>query len=145
MGTMAEEMMRLIACASVIALAVFWGPRSSSAQQTTAPAGMRETITVRLTNFAFDPEHLRLKAGVPVRLRLVNESGGGHDFSAPAFFAASSVLPGGSLPSNGEVAVASHQAVEIALVPRTPGTYHVECTHFLHSFFGMHGTVEVTP
>jgi hypothetical protein len=30
-------------------------------------------------------------------------------------------------------------------VPRLPGTYHLECTHFLHSFFGMHGTIEVTP
>jgi plastocyanin len=30
-------------------------------------------------------------------------------------------------------------------VPRTPGTYRVECTHFLHSVFGMHGTIEVMP
>jgi plastocyanin len=145
MDTMAEETMRIIAWASVITLAVFWLPRSGIAQQTPAPASMGETITVRLTNFAFDPDHLRLKAGVPVRLRLVNESSGGHDFSAPALFAASSVLPGGSAPSNGEMAVGSHQTVELALVPRTPGTYHVECTHFLHSFFGMHGTVEVIP
>jgi hypothetical protein len=35
--------------------------------------------------------------------------------------------------------------VEIALVPRAPGKYRLECTHFLHSLFGMHGLVEVTP
>jgi plastocyanin len=140
-----EEIMRLIARASVIALVVFSTPSSGSAQQTTAPARDIDTITVRLSNFAFDPDHLRLKAGTPVRLRLVNETGGGHDFSSPAFFAASSILPGGSSPANGEMAVGSHQTVEIALVPRAPGTYRLECTHFLHSLFGMHGLVEVMP
>src|SRR5664279_4992350 len=132
--------MRIIARGSVIALAAFSAPLSGSAQQTTASANSN-VITVRLSNFAFDPDHLRLKTGVPVRLRLVNESGGGHDFSSPAFFAASSFLPGSSAPPNGEVAVGSHQTVEIALVPRTPGSYRVECTHFLHSLFGMHGAV----
>jgi len=102
-----------------------------------------EAITVRLSDFAFDPEHLRLKAGVPVRLRLVNDSGGGHDFSAPAFFAASSSLPGSLPPTDGGIEVGSHQTVEIALVPRMAGTYPLECSHFLHSLFGMSGTIEV--
>jgi plastocyanin len=137
--------MRIMACSSVIALAAFSAPLSSIAQQTTPPTSEGNAITVRLSNFAFDPDHLRLKAGVPVRLRLVNESSGGHDFSAPAFFAASSVLSGSSAPSNGEVAVGSHQTVEIAVVPRAPGTYRVECTHFLHSLLGMHGAIDVRP
>jgi plastocyanin len=137
--------MRIIAYASVIAVGIFSTPLLGSAQQTMAPASEIKTITVRLSNFAFDPDHLRLKAGVPIRLRLVNESNGGHDFSAPAFFAASGFLPGSPVAPNGEVAVGSHQTVEVALVPRAAGTYHLECTHFLHSFFGMHGTVEVMP
>ena len=137
--------MRMFACASVIVLAAFSAPPSGRAQQPADQAGVSETITVRLSNFAFDPEHLRLKAGVPVRFRFVNESSGGHDFSAPAFFAASSTLPGSSAPPNGDVAVGAHQTVEIAVVPRKPGKYALKCTHFLHSFFGMHGTVEVIP
>jgi plastocyanin len=137
--------MRIIAGVFVIALMVCLTPRSGSAQQTRSPAGEAETITIRLSSFAFAPDHLRLKAGVPVRLRLVNASNGGHDFSAPAFFAASRVLPGSWAPPDGDVAVGSNQTVEIALVPRTPGTYRFECTHFLHSLFGMHGTVEVLP
>ena len=36
------------------------------------PASGGEVITVQLSNFAFDPDEIRLKAGVPVRLRLVN-------------------------------------------------------------------------
>ncbi|MEA2737605.1 MAG: hypothetical protein QOH05_912 [Acetobacteraceae bacterium] len=139
-----EEIVRIIAWASAVALAAFSIP--ASGEQRTAPlANDGETITVRLSSFAFDPDHLRLKGGMPVRLRLVNESSGGHDFSAPGFFAASNFLPGSSAPPNGDAAVGSRQTVEIALVPRTPGTYRVECTHFLHSLFGMHGTIEVTP
>lgn len=138
--------MRRIALCLVIALAAFSTPLAkSSAQQTTAPADERNTVTVRMSNFAFDPNHLRFKAGVPVRLRLVNESGGGHDFSAPAFFAASGFPPGSSAPPDGAVDLGSHQTVEIVVVPRTPGSYRVECTHFLHSLFGMHGMIEVTP
>jgi uncharacterized cupredoxin-like copper-binding protein len=104
-----------------------------------------ETIAVQLSNFAFAPEHLQLKAGVPVRLRLMNESNGGHNFSAPKFFATSTFPPGVPAPPDGEVAVGSRQTVEITVVPHTPGAYRLECTHFLHSLFGMHGTIEVVP
>ena len=88
--------MRITACALLIAVTAFSAPLSGYAQRITAPASDVEIITVRLSNFAFEPEHLRLKAGVPVRLRLVNESNGGHDFSAPTFFATSTFLPGSS-------------------------------------------------
>jgi plastocyanin len=140
-----DDVMRVIMWALVIAPGMFSAPSSGIAQQTTAPTRDIENITVRLSSFAFDPAHLRLRAGLPIRLRLVNDSGGGHDFSAPAFFAASTMLPDSSAPSDGDVAVGAHQTVEIGLVPRSPGTFHLECTHFLHSFFGMHGTVEVMP
>jgi len=133
-----------IAYASVIALAAFsWAPPKQ--ERTTVLVNDVETITVRLSNFAFEPAYLRLKAGVPVRLHLANESNGGHDFSSPAFFAASSFPPGIAAPAHGEAAVGSRKTVDITVVPRTPGTYRLECTHFLHSLFGMHGTIEVVP
>ena len=69
------------------------------------PTGDGGAITVRLSNFAFGPEDLRLKAGAPVRLRIVNDSDTGHNFSAPAFFAASGLLAGSSIPLNGAVEV----------------------------------------
>ena|ERR1700722_6555062 len=136
--------MRIIAYASAIALVAYSQPAPGQ-QATPAPIDGDTTITVHLSNFAFDPAHLRLKAWVPIRLRLENESSGGHDFSAPAFFAASNFLPGASPPPHGNVAVGAHQTIEIAVIPRTPGLYRLECTHFLHSFFGMHGTIEGTP
>jgi plastocyanin len=133
-----------IAYASVIALAAL-SSAPSKHERTTVLVNDAETVTVQLSNFAFEPAYLRLKAGVPVRLRLINDSNGGHDFSAPAFFAASSFPPGTAAPPNGEVAVGSHKTVDITIVPRVPGAYRLECTHFLHSLFGMHGTIEVIP
>jgi uncharacterized cupredoxin-like copper-binding protein len=133
-----------IAYASVIALAAFTSAPSEH-ERTTVLVNDAEPLTVQLSNFAFEPAYLRLKAGVPVRLHLANKSNGGHDFSAPTLFAASTFPPGTSAPPHGEVAVSSHETVDIIVVPRTPGTYRLECTHFLHSLFGMHGTIEVVP
>jgi plastocyanin len=137
--------MRIIIIPLIIALAACSAQPPAGTGQATAPPSDSGTVTVRLSNFAFDPEHIRLKAGAPVRLRFVNDSDGGHDFSAPSFVAASSFPPGSPKPVDGAVEVASHQTVEIALTPNVPGTYPFECTHFLHSTFGMHGTVEVVP
>lgn len=109
------------------------------------PASEGKGVTVRLSNFAFDPDRLILKAGVPVTLTLVNDAGGGHDFSAPAFFAASSIQPGSPVTAEGRVPVEANQTVAVTLVPRTPGTYPLDCTHFLHDMFGMHGTIQVLP
>jgi uncharacterized cupredoxin-like copper-binding protein len=114
-------------------------------QRTAVPLADGKTITVELSSFAFDPEQIRLKTGVPILLRLVNESDGGHNFSAPTFFGASRFLPGSSMPSNGAVDVGPHQTVEIAVMPGAPAAYPLECTHFLHSAFGMHSTIEVMP
>jgi plastocyanin len=102
------------------------------------------TITVRLSSFAIEPETIRLRAGVPVRLQLVNESSGGHNFSAPGFFAASR-FPAGTAPPAGVVEVPARSRAEVVVVPLTPGTYRVECTHFLHALFGMTGRILVEP
>jgi uncharacterized cupredoxin-like copper-binding protein len=134
-------MMRIVGSALAIVLVAVCGAPPAVAQAGAAV----QTVTVTLSNFAFEPEHLRLKAGVPVRLRLVNDSSGAHDFSAPAFFAASSFPPGTSAPKDGDIDVAGHDTVEINLIPRTAGTYRLKCTHFLHGLFGMHGSIEVSP
>ena len=135
---------RIIACGAII-VATATGIPASAQQRVGTAANDAAIITVQMSNFAFAPAHLNLRSGVPVRLRLVNESSGGHDFSAPAFFAASSFPAGSAPPPKGEVAVGSRQTIELTLTPRVPGTYRLECTHFLHSFFGMHGTIDVLP
>jgi len=102
-----------------------------------------EMVTVRLSNFAFTPNLLHLRSGVPVRLRMVNDSGGSHSVSAPALFLLASAFPDGAPPAGGKVELGPGQTQDLLLVPHAVGTYKLECTHFLHGLFGMTGSIVV--
>jgi uncharacterized cupredoxin-like copper-binding protein len=121
----------MVACAG-------WLMASDAVSQTASP----ETIVVHLSNFTITPEKLHLRSGRVVLLHIVNDSSGGHDLSAPELFAAST-FPGGAPPTDGRVEVGSKQSRDVVFMPRVPGTYKVECTHFLHSLFGMNGSILV--
>ncbi len=116
-----------------------------------APAGMLaaqapppQVVSVALSSFKFAPAELRLRQGQAYRLHLINTSGGGHDFAAPEFFAASSIAAGDrGLVVNGKVKLAGKHSVDIALTPGKAGTYPLRCTHFLHSSMGMSGRIIV--
>jgi uncharacterized cupredoxin-like copper-binding protein len=102
-----------------------------------------QRVEVRLSSFDFTPSTLHLKAGRPVVLHLVNSGSGGHDFTAPAFFAAARVRPtdrGSAV--KGSVELSGGQSVDIALVP-TAGTYPLKCSHAFHKTFGMSGRIVV--
>ena len=121
--------------AVLFALAMI-APLPALAQDAPAP----RTVEVRLSNFSFTPEAIALAAGRPVTLHLVNTGGGGHNFSAPEFFAAASDVSGPV--EEGEVEVPGHQGVDIRLTPAR-GSYRLRCTHSLHTAFGMRGTISV--
>jgi len=98
------------------------------------------TVEVQLSSFDFTPATIRLRAGEPVVLRLVNTGSGGHNFAAPEFFAAAAGVSG---PVNrGAVEVAGHRSADVRLTP-TRGSYRLRCTHTLHSTFGMRGRILV--
>ncbi len=103
-----------------------------------------ERVEVRLSSFAYAPNPIRLKAGRPVVLHLVNVAGGGHDFTAREFFAAADVRPGdrGAI-MRGKVEVGGHRSRDVALVPRA-GHYPLKCTHMLHKALGMKGDIVVS-
>jgi uncharacterized cupredoxin-like copper-binding protein len=105
--------------------------------------GAAKTMTVKLTDFDFTPSDLNFEAAQPVKLMLVNDGSGVHDFSAPAFFAAASLRQGSTAPAGGKVSVAKGQSAEIDLVPGTAGKYPLTCTEFLHDMLGMTGTITV--
>ncbi|MBX3560340.1 MAG: cupredoxin domain-containing protein [Sphingomonas sp.] len=109
-----------------------------------APVSTRPpVIEVQLSSFAFAPETLRLRAGAPVTLRLVNAGSGGHNFSAPEFFAAVTIAPGqGAIVARGAIEVPARGSIEIALTPAR-GRYVLRCTHILHTAFGMRGEIVV--
>jgi plastocyanin len=100
-------------------------------------------VTVDLANFKYTPSAIQLRAGVPTVMRFRNSSGGAHNFTAPAFFAAARMQPNAAaLVRNGRVEVPGRATVELKLVPAA-GKFPVKCTHTLHSAFGMKGTIFV--
>lgn len=90
--------------------------------------------TIELYNYGYSPRPLVLTAGQPVTLTFVNRSGGGHDFTAPAFFAGSTITAGAA--PRGEVELRGHETKSITLVPRA-GSYSAHCSHFFHKQMGM--------
>jgi plastocyanin len=103
-----------------------------------------QPVTVTLSNFKFAPATLTLQRGRAYRIHLVNSASGGHNFMARDFFAQAEVASEDRAKLNkGGVDVRGHGAVDIRLVPRQSGTYRVRCTHFMHSSFGMTGTLVV--
>lgn len=113
-------------------------PAAAQADWSAAPR-----VEVRLANFSYAPETIRLRAGQPVVLSLANASSGGHDFTAPAFFAAAEVREADRAAIvDGSVEVAGGASREIALVPRA-GRYPLKCGHAFHKLFGMSGEIVV--
>jgi uncharacterized cupredoxin-like copper-binding protein len=103
-----------------------------------------ERIEVNLTSFKFTPARIDLRHGQAYVLHLVNQSDGGHDFNAKAFFAAAQLAPEGKAKANhGEVELAGGESTDIHLIAPPPGSYELHCGHFMHSTFGMKGSIEV--
>ena len=101
------------------------------------------TIEVRLANFDFTPPLIRMRAGHPYRLELHNDSGGGHTFTAPAFFAAARVA-GRDAPliAGGQVRLAGGESRIVHLIPAR-GTYKLVCSHRGHALLGMTARIAV--
>jgi plastocyanin len=77
-------------------------------------------------------------------MHFINSGSKDHNFSAPEFFAASQVTAEDQAKiEKGLVALGSGQSVDITLTPTRPGTFAVECTHFMHKMMGMHGSILV--
>ena len=127
--------MRLLLVAMLPMLTI--GGSAATAQ---APA----TVEVHLSNFKFAPRTIVMDHGRPYVLRLVNDAGGGHDFTAPAFFAASRIAAGDRAQAmEGEVEVPPHQVREIHLTAPRAGTYKLKCSHTFHKALGMSGQIVV--
>lgn len=102
-----------------------------------------ETVRVTLDSFKFAPETLTLEAGKPYRIELVNQAGGGHNFVAPEFFAASKLADADLAEvADGAVEVAGGETKSLRLVPAA-GEYKLVCTHTGHALLGMTGKIVV--
>ena len=102
-----------------------------------------QRVEIGVSNFAFSPRVIRLRAGVPVILVLNNRNKGGHSFKAKGFFANSLVrLADRSAIDGGKVEIPSRASREIGVVPKA-GRYPLMCTHLFHDVFGMTGEIIV--
>lgn len=109
-----------------------------------ATAQAPAVVNVQLSNFKFTPREIVLDHGRSYVFRLRNASDGGHDFTARDFFAAANVAAEDRrLVSEGEVEVPPGQVRDIRLVAPAAGRYKLKCTHSMHKFFGMSGTIIV--
>jgi uncharacterized cupredoxin-like copper-binding protein len=140
--------LRSIAVVTLLTLGACASRPAAPDHMQVAPASIdwsaARTVTVRLTDFDFVPSDLTFGSAQPVKLMLVNDGSGVHDFSAPAFFAAASLRQGSAAPAGGKVSVSKGQSAEIDLVPGAAGKYPLTCTEFLHEMLGMTGTIAVT-
>ncbi|HEX8622133.1 MAG TPA: cupredoxin domain-containing protein [Allosphingosinicella sp.] len=124
-----------------LAFALLCLPAAASAQAPDWAHAQR--VEVRLSSFAFTPSTIHLRAGRPVVLHLVNAGSGGHDFTAPDFFASAQVRPQDrAAVGKGSVDLRGHRSTDIALVPKA-GRYPLKCSHTLHKTFGMSGQILV--
>ena len=101
-------------------------------------------IEIGLSSYAFSPAELHLQRGVPYVLHFTNAAAKSHDFSAPAFFSASTVAPDDRAKLvKGAVELDENASTEGKLIPNTSGAYEVRCTRFMHAMLGMTGKVVV--
>jgi plastocyanin len=117
--------MRSFRPAAIAALSLMLGAGAQA-----QPSGQ----TILVWSYGFSPHPIHLAAGRPVTLTFVNRSGGGHDFTAPQFFASSTITAGDA--RQGEVELGPRETKSVTLIPRA-GTYHAHCSHFLHKAMGM--------
>ncbi|MCB2067101.1 MAG: cupredoxin domain-containing protein [Erythrobacter sp.] len=102
-----------------------------------------QRVEVTLDNFSFAPADLHLQAGRPIALVVTNAASGGHNFTAPEFFAAAQIMPGhADLVASGQLSLSGGQSVTVNLIPAA-GTYRLTCTHLGHAVLGMTGTITV--
>jgi plastocyanin len=105
-----------------------------------APAAAPAQLTVQVWSFGFAPQPIHLRAGQPVTMTFVNQSGSSHDFTAPGFFQHAKITAGAA-PEN-EIEFRPHETKIITLVPAV-GVYQAHCSHFMHKQMGMSVSIVV--
>ena len=123
--------------ANILAALIFMGLTTGARAQSAEP------VEISLTDYAFTPGQISLKAGTAYRLHFTNAGSKEHDFTAPEFFAAAQAAPDDQAKIKaGKVTIDKGQQVDVTVTPAA-GLYKVSCTHFMHSMMGMHGTIAV--
>jgi len=127
-----KDVFRSLALVSIFAL-LFSACAALQRQVTVDHTKKERTVTMKASNFKFEPNNIFTYRGDTINFELENVSGSEHNFTMtdPA---------GGVLQS---VDIPAGKTAAIAVTFSEAGIYHFHCDEFLHSFFGMKGQVEV--
>jgi len=111
-----------------------------------------ETVTVTMTDYAFNPPSVAFSKGVPYKLVIENKGSQKHYFTAENFFRAIATR---KLQSNtdGEVKAPYFSAIEVYpgrsldlyFIPVRTGSYPLICTIEGHEGKGMKGEIRIEP
>jgi len=109
-----------------------------------------ETVTVTMTDFAFNPAKLVFRPGVPYKLVIENKGAQKHYFTAEGFFRA---IAARKLQSNadGEIKAPYFSAIEVYpgrsldlyFIAVKTGSYPLVCTIEGHAGMGMTGEIRI--
>ena len=100
-----------------------------------------DVVTVTMTEYRFEPDHLSFHRAMPYRLHLENRGSETHDFSATDFFRSVNLRNPGVMGSSGTVVVKPGEHKDIDFVALRPGTYELKCAD--HDWAGMTGMISV--
>lgn len=108
-----------------------------------------QTVTVRLSEYAFSPTSLTFSKGTPYRLKIVNGGSATHFFVSQGFFKA--IAARGLRTASGEtthpyvksIAVGPGESKVLTFVPIKAGGYTLDCTAPFHASLGMTGAIRI--
>lgn len=130
------------------------GPPVMDAAQRVAAADWSrlETVTVTMTDFAYQPATLVFRQGAPIKLVIENRGNQKHYFTAEAFFRAIATRKVQS-NTDGEIKAPWFSAIEVYpgrsldlyFIPVVAGSYPLHCTIEGHAELGMTGEIRIEP
>jgi uncharacterized cupredoxin-like copper-binding protein len=132
----ANKVMRPIAHAVflVVSVAILTDASAIAAEPT--------IITVVMTDYKFNPDHLVFQHGTRYRLHLENVGKELHEFTAADFFKSATIEnPEVLNADHTDVVLQPHESKDVVLVPRRQGSYGLVCAD--HDWDGMIGNITV--
>lgn len=108
-------------------------------------------VSIEMHDYGYRPREIRLRAGQPYRLRLFNNGGVSHYFTAPEFLATVATRKA-EVPHQAEVKAATFTSFElhgrggtldVYFIPLVRGTYRAHCHIKDHLPLGIEGTLIV--
>jgi len=129
----------------LLILALAWAAPHAAAQSAQPEWRQAAEIQVALRPNEFQPQEIRLQAGVPTRLVFVNNSRTDLSLTAEGFFETARLRTGDDqLVNDGGMVLRAGETRAVTLVP-APGRYRMRSQNWLRRLVGMSALIVVEP